>query len=106
MFYSLFRVTIAHISFTARRAVFMHHYNGFSDSVQCMSLRNFETGLGKLILLNTSWFKFKPHHTPPPPPKKKEKKIIHQMVHPIDYMLMYLFKGVAFEINKNNYLII
>ena len=54
MFYSLFRVTIAHICFTARRAVFMHHYNGFSDSVQCMSLRNFETGLGKLILLNTS----------------------------------------------------
>ena len=105
MFYSLFRVTIAHISFTARRAVFMHHYNGFSDSVQCMSLRNFETGLGKLILLNTSSFKFKPHHTPTPP-KKKEKKKIHQMVHPIDYMLMYLFKGVAFEINKNNYLII
>ena len=76
MFYSLFWVSTAHISFTTRRAVLS---TTVMDSVQCMSLRNFETGLEKLILLYISTFinsssNFEIVHNNPKKKKEKKKK--------------------------------
>ena len=75
MFYSLFWVSTAHMSFTARRAVLS---TTVMDSVQCMSLRNFEMGLEKLILLYISTFinsssNFEIVHNNPKKKKKKKK---------------------------------